>query len=50
MSGAFNCPGCGRFASGYTYTRYNGWFNILYQVTFCKKCGEIHEGLTLFCY
>lgn len=41
-----NCPGCGRFCKSHEYTQYNGWFNILYQVTNCKTCGEITTGLT----
>lgn len=43
---SMRCPGCGRFCRGYTYTGYNGWFDILYQHTNCSKCGEGDDALT----
>lgn len=37
-----HCPGCGRYCKLVTIRHhYNGWFDLMTQITHCGKCGEV---------
>lgn len=35
-----NCPQCGRFASATSRKGYDGTWNQIWVMTYCKKCGK----------